>query len=471
MAAKLQTMRSGGTQHPEEIVNFLMSQYIKTPGVIGVISGDMLVTQETVPAMSVKVAQGHAALKATGSNMAYPGWLTDADASVAISSNASGNPRKDAIVLYIDKGATPNPDITNVLKLTAIAGTPAGSPVSPSDATIQAAIGSANPFLRLADVTVASGAVSILNASILDTRVEAVLDIEKTIANAAAKTTPVNGDLFVMIDSAASNILKVVSWTNIKATLKTYFDAIYFPFSLSGEVSITGAITLDATAFGKMHVCSGTTADYTVGLPAVAGNAGKIIGFRMASGLTKLVTIDGNASETIDGLTTRILWANEVAILQCDGTTWTKIAGKTIPMGANQKAGAAQSINGSTITKATLGTNVYATPAAFSDTANSKIPILRPGKYQIDMQFTWNNVESASQYQWRYRISGTTTYKIVAHKAFEGTMSQLVHGVEDLVAGDYLEAYLYQATAGAVSTYWTSAADYNGLSVVEIPTW
>jgi hypothetical protein len=47
------------------------------------------------------------------------------------------------------------------------------------------------------------------------------------IHGATAKTTPVDADTVPLIDSAASNALKKLSWTNIKATLKTYFDALY----------------------------------------------------------------------------------------------------------------------------------------------------------------------------------------------------------------------------------------------------
>lgn len=44
---------------------------------------------------------------------------------------------------------------------------------------------------------------------------------------ATAKTTPVDADVMPIQDSAASNILKKVTWANIKATLKTYFDTLY----------------------------------------------------------------------------------------------------------------------------------------------------------------------------------------------------------------------------------------------------
>jgi len=46
---------------------------------------------------------------------------------------------------------------------------------------------------------------------------------------AAAKTTPVDADTVALSDSGASGALKKLTWTNLKATLKSYFDAIYEP--------------------------------------------------------------------------------------------------------------------------------------------------------------------------------------------------------------------------------------------------
>jgi hypothetical protein len=57
---------------------------------------------------------------------------------------------------------------------------------------------------------------------------------ERSIDAASAKTTPVDADTMGLIDSAASNVLKKVTWANIKATLKTYFDTLY-----GGAITIT----------------------------------------------------------------------------------------------------------------------------------------------------------------------------------------------------------------------------------------
>jgi hypothetical protein len=52
---------------------------------------------------------------------------------------------------------------------------------------------------------------------------------------ATSKATPVDADELPLVDSAASNVLKKLTWANLKATLKAYFDTLY--------VAIGGAYT------------------------------------------------------------------------------------------------------------------------------------------------------------------------------------------------------------------------------------
>lgn len=52
---------------------------------------------------------------------------------------------------------------------------------------------------------------------------------------ATAKTTPADTDLVAIQDSAASNVKKKVTWANVKATLKTYFDTLYAVFASQAE--------------------------------------------------------------------------------------------------------------------------------------------------------------------------------------------------------------------------------------------
>lgn len=56
---------------------------------------------------------------------------------------------------------------------------------------------------------------------------ETVVSIGGLINGATTKTTPVDADMVGLMDSGSSNTLKKLSWSNIKATLKTYFDTLY----------------------------------------------------------------------------------------------------------------------------------------------------------------------------------------------------------------------------------------------------
>jgi hypothetical protein len=67
-------------------------------------------------------------------------------------------------------------------------------------------------------------------------------NVGSSIHGATAKTTPVDADTMPLIDSAASNVLKKVTWANIKATLKTYLDTLYV--ALTGDQTIAGNKTL-----------------------------------------------------------------------------------------------------------------------------------------------------------------------------------------------------------------------------------
>lgn len=75
----------------------------------------------------------------------------------------------------------------------------------------------------------------------------------------ASKATPVDADNAVLLDSAASGIAKKLSWANLKATLKAYFDTLYAPIAGAGAVwgAITGTLSsqtdLQAALDGKQN--------------------------------------------------------------------------------------------------------------------------------------------------------------------------------------------------------------------------
>lgn len=143
-------------------------------GILGEVMTGLSVSQRAAGTnMSVDVAIGDAVIPRSDGTYGHPAW-NDAVYNQVISAADGSNPRRDIVVMYVDYGEAPSTGVSNntngVIKITSVSGTAAGSPTDPSDATIQSAVGSGNPFIKLARVRVAAGATSIGNAVIDDLR-------------------------------------------------------------------------------------------------------------------------------------------------------------------------------------------------------------------------------------------------------------------------------------------------------------
>jgi len=246
---------------------------------------------------------------------------------------------------------------------------------------------------------------------------------------------------------------------------------------VNAESAITG--TNSPTAFDTMYLCSGTTADYTVSLPtSLTGLKNKIMGFRMDPGLTKLVTVDAGSGHLIDGQRTRIMWANEVALLKVntDETNWAKVGGKSIPMSSAIGFSTDQNFSGVTFTLLTWSTNLYNNaPPAMQVTASYKIVILRPGRYQLTLDFlgattngTANNFlaacykNGASFFSAKQLLPGGTD--VPQQATFTGQMA----------VGDYLQPYGYfNGGSYSPTVFYNDSANpvYNALIAQEVPSW
>jgi hypothetical protein len=92
-------------------------------------------------------------------------------------------------------------------------------------------------------------------------------NVGSSIHGATAKTTPVDADTIPLIDSAAGNVLKKVTWANIKATLKTYFDTLYNKYvhpNHTGDVTSVadGATTIASKAVTLTKMADMATASF-----------------------------------------------------------------------------------------------------------------------------------------------------------------------------------------------------------------
>ncbi len=140
--------------------------------------------------MNVTVSTGNG-LISTGSGFARR-IATDATNTVAITAASSTNPRIDSIVAYIDNGVTPTQTVLNntngILKFAAVAGSPNSTPVAPSSATVQTAVGAGNPYMVLYNVTVPKNATSLTTATFTDMRNVANIVSASDLANSSITT-------------------------------------------------------------------------------------------------------------------------------------------------------------------------------------------------------------------------------------------------------------------------------------------
>jgi hypothetical protein len=265
--------------------------------------------------------------------------------------------------------------------------------------------------------------------------------------------------------------MKAMSGSTTVAEVGDDGVALLTGFGLAqGEVSITGAAT---ATLNRFHVCSGTAADYAVSLPTAVGNAGRFLGFRMSAALTRFVTLDGNAAETIDAQATRVMWAGESAVLLSDGANWFKVAGKTVPTLCVLRKAADQAVAGAlgATVAVLLDTVDLDNTGRMADVANNRIVCRRPGSYLVVGGIKWTALPSNTS-----RVQ-TVILNNGAYLA-DGELSGLAGGYPvtlaaetavALAAGDLVTLVCYHNNASGQTLYSTQRGIR--LAVQEVPTW
>ena len=121
---------------------------------------------------------------------------------------------------------------------------------------------------------------------------------------ASSKSTPVDADELPLVDSAASNVLKKLTWANLVATLKTYFDSVTTTFSNKTLASPVLTGTTNVAQGGTVSVFN--TADTVTNTESLRlrfdGNAAQLNSARSGTGTARalLVTSPG-ATLTLAG--------------------------------------------------------------------------------------------------------------------------------------------------------------------------
>lgn len=86
---------------------------------------------------------------------------------------------------------------------------------------------------------------------------------------------------------------------------------------------VTKTTTYTATLLDRTILCDATGGAFTVTLPAAAASKNLKLTIKKIDSSLNAITIDGNGSETIDGVTTQKLYSQYDAItIHCNGSAW-----------------------------------------------------------------------------------------------------------------------------------------------------
>ena len=236
------------------------------------------------------------------------------------------------------------------------------------------------------------------------------------------------------------------------------------------EIQVSGAVT--ATP-GFWHKCVATSANYAITLPLASSWSGRFLGIRIDPSSTYLVTVTASGSDLIDGLATRVMWAKEVAELYSDGSSITKVGGKSIPMSCQMSCQTNTLFSAGTANKLPFASRDYDnTGTMMTDiVTNKRINILRSNLYQVNVNTLWNNNNaSASELQLRVNISGSLFKYMESRYAGNNYFTSNFSFVSTFTAGAYVEEFAYFGT-GSFSTTVCTADGNSCINIIEILTW
>ncbi len=245
---------------------------------------------------------------------------------------------------------------------------------------------------------------------------------------------------------------------------------------VNDEISVNGTYTLE---IGRMHACSGSSSDYTVTLPPASGNAGKFVGVRMSASLSRLVKLKGNSSDLIDGKNERVMWRSESAVLMCDGVSWSKISGKTVPVYASMRRSSSYSMATSTFLAVPMDTivsdNTSFLLSPIASTSTGRITVFRQGTYsvhglcsisdsEVGTVFSAGPVKNSTDLS--SGPSGITSV-VTGSDAIQMSGSCMVQAEAD----DYMSLFAFQNSGSSRNTRSDLVGLMPTLSLSEIPSW
>lgn len=195
------------------------------------------------------------------------------------------------------------------------------------------------------DVTVNSSGVTAIGAGVIvnaDVNASAAIDRSKIasgtnyriLANSSAGVLSENAALtakHVIIADANGQLSGIAPGTANNVLKSDGTDWTSASISIPNQAVTSKTANYTATSTDDVILCSASGGAFSITLPAAASNTGKVLFIKKTDSSSNIVTVDGDASETIDGTTTKKLCTqNESLKIVCDGSNW-QIVERRIP--------------------------------------------------------------------------------------------------------------------------------------------
>lgn len=198
--------------------------------------------------------------------------------------------------------------------------------------------------LDRAIVLKATDSAATLELPLVDDRASLYLAFDASgdiIASPSAIGTPITAYIATLVDDvSATDARTTLGFAGSGGTVQAgniEADAVTTVKILNGNVTraklATGAIapstvtakttTYTATTSDDFIACSTSGGGWTLTLPAASSASGRILYIKKTTADTNVLLVDGNASETIDGDTTKSIDTQyESLTIICDGSNW-----------------------------------------------------------------------------------------------------------------------------------------------------
>jgi hypothetical protein len=288
-----------------------------------------------------------------------------------------------------------------------------------------------------------------------------------------AGTNSISVNSRVLYDSAGSSVLEWGS-TGIKTVKPVMrFSAQVGSYSTTTTISMEDTIILASASGGSI----------TLTLPAAATYPGKVYKIKKTDSSANTVTIDGNASETIDGTLVKYIDNQYDSIeIVSDGTNWAMISDAR-KIGSTRVSGSALSIPHNISTPVDFASNIvtkgitWTAGAGYNSvtgtwTTEPKFTIIEPGWYETTAQLLYGS-HTLGIVEYAVFIRTAAGIRTRAENFAQATASTFAHTgkatfKEYLNAGDVIAIHAYQ-TSGVNRSLHTDSS-FNQVTVQRVST-